>query len=107
MQKYTLPELSYDYNALEPFIDEATMTLHHDKHHKAYVDNLNAALEKHPELFEKSPEELLMNLQVVPEDIRAAVKNNGGGHVNHSMFWQIMASPADLSAKALASVEAL
>ena len=85
-----LPPLPYDYTALEPYIDEQTMHLHHDKHHAAYVNNLNAALEKHPELAGKSAEELIKDLNSVPEDIRAAVRNNGGGHVNHSMFWQIM-----------------
>jgi len=87
---YEVPPLPYDYTALEPHIDEQTMHLHHDKHHQAYVTNLNAAIEKHPELGSKSPEELIKNLDSIPEDIRAAVRNNGGGHVNHSMFWQIM-----------------
>src|SRR5579862_6723787 len=87
---FTLPPLPYDYAALEPHIDEQTMRLHHDKHHAAYVTNLNAAIEKHPELGGKSAEELLKNLTGVPEDIRAAVRNNGGGHVNHTMFWRIM-----------------
>lgn len=87
---YTLADLPYDYKALEPYIDEATMRLHHDKHHAAYVKNLNEALEKHPELYEKSPEDLLKNLSNVPEDIQMAVRNNGGGHVNHAMFWQSM-----------------
>jgi Fe-Mn family superoxide dismutase len=87
---HELPPLLYDYTALEPFIDEETMHLHHDMHHAAYVKNLNAALEKHPELASKSAEELITNLNAVPEDIRGAVRNNGGGHVNHSMFWQIM-----------------
>lgn len=87
---YEVPSLPYDYTALEPHIDEQTMHLHHDKHHQAYVNNLNAAIEKHPELGSKSPEELLKNLDSIPEDIRVAVRNNGGGHVNHSMFWQIM-----------------
>ena len=87
---YEVPPLPYDYDALEPHIDEATMRLHHDKHHAAYVNNLNMALEKHPELFEKSAEELLLDLNTVPEDILTAVKNNAGGHVNHSMFWQMM-----------------
>ena len=87
---YEVPPLSYAYNALEPYIDEQTMHLHHDKHHAAYVTNLNAAIEKHPELGKKSAEELLRHLSSVPEDIRTAVRNNGGGHVNHSMFWQIM-----------------
>jgi len=85
-----VPPLPYAYNALEPHIDEATMHLHHDKHHQAYVTNLNAALDKHPELAGKSPEEMLKNLDAVPEDIKAAVRNNGGGHVNHTMFWEIM-----------------
>jgi superoxide dismutase, Fe-Mn family len=87
---HELPALPYDYAALEPFIDEKTMHLHHDMHHAAYVKNLNAALEKHPNLAPKSAEELITNLNSVPEDIRAAVRNNGGGHVNHTMFWQIM-----------------
>ena len=84
------PPLPYDYSALEPHIDNQTMHLHHDGHHAAYVKNLNAALEKHSELQNKSPEELLRNLNSVPEDIRTAVRNNGGGHVNHTMFWKIM-----------------
>ena len=87
---HELPPLPYDYNALEPYIDEQTMRLHHDKHHAAYVNNLNAALEKYPELQSKSAEELIRDLNSVPEDIRTAVRNNGGGHVNHSMFWLIM-----------------
>jgi Fe-Mn family superoxide dismutase len=87
---HELPPLPYDYAALEPVIDSQTMTLHHDKHHAAYVTNLNAALDKHPELSGKSAEDLIRNLSTVPEDIRGAVRNNGGGHVNHSMFWQIM-----------------
>jgi len=82
--------LPYDYAALEPYIDEATMKLHHDKHHQAYVTNLNGAVEKHPELGKKTPEELLKDLASVPEDVRTTVRNNGGGHVNHTMFWQIM-----------------
>ncbi len=87
---FTVPDLPYAYDALEPTIDKETMTLHHDKHHAAYVNNLNAAIEKHPELGSKSAEELIKNLNAVPDDIRAAVRNNGGGHVNHSMFWTIM-----------------
>ncbi len=87
---YELPPLPYDYAALEPHIDEATMRFHHDKHHQAYVTNLNAAVDKHPEIGSKSPDELLKDLASVPDDIRAAVRNNGGGHVNHTMFWQIM-----------------
>ncbi len=87
---YEVPPLPYAYNALEPHIDDATMHFHHDKHHVAYVANLNAAVEKHAGLEKKSAEELIRNLSAVPEDIRTAVRNNGGGHVNHSMFWQIM-----------------
>ena len=87
---HELPPLPYDYAALEPAIDTQTMKLHHDKHHAAYVNNLNAALEKHPNLQSKSPEELIRDLNSVPEDIRTAVRNNGGGHVNHTMFWKIM-----------------
>jgi|SRR5581483_3059568 len=89
-KQYELPQLPYDYDALEPFVDKETMQLHHGKHHAAYVKNLNEAIGKHPELFEKTPEELIMDLNAVPEDIRMAVRNNGGGQVNHSMFWQIM-----------------
>jgi Fe-Mn family superoxide dismutase len=87
---YELPPLPYDYAALEPSIDEATMKLHHDKHHQTYVTNLNGAVEKHPEIGKKSPEELLKDLASIPEDVRKVVQNNGGGHVNHTMFWQIM-----------------
>lgn len=85
-----LPPLPYAYNALEPHIDAKTMQFHHDKHHATYVKNLNAALEKHPELKGRSVEQLLRDLNSVPEDIRTIVRNNGGGHVNHSMFWRIM-----------------
>ena len=87
---HQLPSLPYDFAALEPHIDAQTMQTHHGKHHQAYVNNLNAALEKHPELASKSAEDLIKNLNAVPEDIRTAVRNNGGGHVNHTMFWQIM-----------------
>ena len=82
--------LPYDYAALEPTIDEATMKLHHDKHHQTYVTNLNGATEKHTDLASKTPEELLRNLDSVPEEVRTVIRNNGGGHVNHTMFWQIM-----------------
>ncbi|MGY3765860.1 superoxide dismutase [Vagococcus vulneris] len=91
---YKLPELPYAYDALEPYIDELTMKLHHDKHHNTYVTNLNAAIEKHPELGEKSIDELVADLNNVPEDIRTAVRNNGGGHANHSFFWEVMAPNA-------------
>lgn len=87
---YQLPELPYAVEALEPHIDAMTMTIHHDKHHQAYVTNVNTALEKYPELFKYSVEELLSDLTLVPEEIRTAVRNNGGGHANHSLFWQIL-----------------
>ena len=87
---YEVPPLPYAYNALEPHIDDQTMHLHHDKHHAAYVTKLNGAVEKHPDLQKKSPEELIRNLNSLPDDIRGVVRNNGGGHVNHTMFWQIM-----------------
>ena len=88
---FTLPPLSYAPDALEPHIDAQTMQIHHGKHHNAYVTNLNAALEGHAELQKKSIEELIGNLSAVPEAIRGGVRNNGGGHYNHSMFWEIMA----------------
>ena len=88
---YELPELPYPYDALEPYIDEETMRLHHEKHHGTYVANLNAALEKHPEADPGNVDALIAELDSVPEDIRTAVRNNGGGHANHSMFWQMMA----------------
>ena len=87
---HTLPPLPYDYAALEPAIDAHTLTLHHDKHHAAYVTNLNAALHNNPELQTRSAEWLLYNLDQVPQDIREAVRHNAGGHVNHSLFWQVM-----------------
>jgi Fe-Mn family superoxide dismutase len=87
---FTLPPLPYDYNALEPHIDEQTMRIHHDKHHAAYVNNLNAALEGHAALQKKSIEELISNLDALPEAIRTPVRNNGGGHFNHTFFWEIM-----------------
>ena len=87
---YELPPLPYDYNALEPYIDEETMHLHHDKHHQAYVNNLNAALQGQSQFENMGIDELIRNLSNVPEAVRTAVRNNGGGHINHSMFWQIM-----------------
>ena len=87
---HTLPPLPYAANALEPHIDAQTMEIHHGKHHNAYVTNLNAALEKAPELANKPLDELLKNLNAVPEAIRTAVRNNGGGHWNHSQFWKTM-----------------
>ena len=91
---HELPPLPYPYEALEPYIDTDTMHLHHDKHHATYVNTLNTAIEKHPELASKSAEDLLRNLNSVPEDIRTTVRNHGGGHVNHTMFWQIMGPKA-------------
>ena len=91
---FTLPALPYAADALEPHIDKQTMEIHHGKHHNAYVTNLNAALEKAPELQSKSIEDLLKDISKVPEAVRTAVRNNGGGHANHSMFWQIMAPKA-------------
>jgi superoxide dismutase, Fe-Mn family len=87
---HELPPLPYAYNALEPHVDEMTMRIHHDKHHGAYVTNLNTALEKHPALQGKPLEELLRAITTVPDEIRTAVRNNGGGHLNHTMFWEIM-----------------
>ncbi|HEY5572632.1 MAG TPA: superoxide dismutase [Anaerolineales bacterium] len=87
---YELPSLPYAFDALEPYIDTMTMQIHHSKHHNAYVTNLNAALEKYPNLADMSLEELVGNLQSVPEDIRTAVRNHGGGHYNHSIFWTVM-----------------
>ena len=87
---FELPKLPYDVNALEPYIDARTMGIHHDKHHQGYVNNLNAALEKYPKLQKKTVMQLLANLDEVPADIRTAVRNNGGGHANHAMFWPSM-----------------
>lgn len=88
--KFELPKLPYEYGSLEPYIDAQTMEIHHSKHHQAYVNNLNAALDKYPELYDKGLEWLIKNLEEVPADIRVAVRNNGGGHLNHSMFWNVM-----------------
>src|SRR5688572_25136440 len=91
---HQLPALPYDFGALEPHIDTQTMQIHHGKHHQAYVTNLNAALDKHPELHNKSLDDLVRNVGTVPEDIRGPVRNNGGGHWNHSLFWKLMAPNA-------------
>ncbi|MGQ9871883.1 superoxide dismutase [Leptodesmis sp.] len=91
---FTLPPLPYAYDALEPHIDKATMQFHHDKHHAAYVNNLNAAVAKYPQLQTRSVESLIQNLNSLPEDIRITVRNNGGGHLNHTMFWEIMGPKA-------------
>ncbi|HEY5792786.1 MAG TPA: superoxide dismutase [Chthoniobacterales bacterium] len=103
---YTLPKLPYDYTALEPSIDALTMQIHHDKHHQAYVTNANKLLAGHGELSKLSPEELIANLDKVPEDIRTGLRNNAGGHVNHTLFWQMMSpsgggKPAGEIAKAI------
>jgi len=90
MAVFQVPALPYAADALEPYIDEQTMRIHHDKHHQAYVDKLNAALQGHPELQSRSVEDLLRNLSSVPEDIRTAVRNHGGGHANHSFFWPLL-----------------
>ncbi|PFE19439.1 superoxide dismutase [Mn] [Bacillus cereus] len=90
MAKHELPNLPYAYDALEPHFDKETMNIHHTKHHNTYITNLNAALEGHAELADKSVEELVANLNEVPEAIRTAVRNNGGGHVNHTFFWTIL-----------------
>ena len=89
---HQVPDLPYDFGALEPNIDAKTMEIHHDKHHAAYVNNLNKALEKHPDLQKKSVEDLLRDLSTVPDDIRTAVRNNGGGHYNHTLFWPSMSA---------------
>jgi Fe-Mn family superoxide dismutase len=91
---FTLPPLPYDFAALEPHIDARTMEIHHGKHHQTYVNNLNAAIEKAPELANKSLEDLMRNVNTLPEAVRTPIRNNGGGHWNHSMFWQIMAPRA-------------
>ncbi len=92
--RHTLPPLPYGFGALEPHIDTQTMQIHHGKHHQAYVNNLNAALDKYPELYQKTLEELLRQINIVPQDIRVTVRNNAGGHHNHSLFWTIMAPQA-------------
>jgi superoxide dismutase, Fe-Mn family len=104
--KHQLPGLKYAYDALEPYIDAATMTTHHTKHHAAYVNNLNAALENHPELQDKNLEQLLTGLDKLPESVYWAVRNNGGGHYNHTLFWSILgpasgSTPSDKLAQRL------
>ncbi|MAS33302.1 MAG: superoxide dismutase [Anaerolineaceae bacterium] len=105
---FQLPDLGYPNNALEPNIDAKTMEIHHDKHHGSYTSNLNAAIEKHPELESKSIEELLGSINSIPEDIRTAVRNNGGGFANHSLFWKVIApgsSESDISADLKSAIE--
>jgi Fe-Mn family superoxide dismutase len=103
--KHELPKLGYGYDALEPYIDAKTMEIHYTKHHQAYIDKLNAALEKHPELQEKKAEELLKDLNKVPEDIRNAVRNHGGGHLNHSMLWELMKKDVEMSENINAAID--
>ena len=104
--KHELPKLPYSYNALEPFIDAKTMEIHHTKHHQTYVDKLNAALEKYPDLQKKKVEDLLKNLNSIPEEIRTLVRNHGGGHLNHSFFWKILTpKKTDPSPKLKAAIE--
>ena len=105
--KHELPKLSYAYDALEPYIDARTMEIHHTKHHQAYVDKLNAALEQYPDLQKKPVEELLRNLDSlkVDEADRTAIRNHGGGHANHSLFWQIMGPQKEIDEKLVADIE--
>ncbi len=103
---HTLPKLPYAYDALEPYIDKETMTIHHTKHHQTYINNLNAALESHPDLQKESVEELISNIELLPESLRTVVRNNGGGHANHSLFWTLLSpngggEPAGELAKAI------
>lgn len=95
MTPHTLPKLPYTYDALEPYIDAQTMEIHYTKHHQAYINNLNDAIEKHPEFGDMTAENLLKNLGSIPEDIRTIIKNNAGGHLNHTFFWQIMEPPKE------------
>lgn len=99
MNKFTLPDLPYGYDALEPYIDAETMKIHHTKHHQAYLDKFNAALETHPELPEMTAEEMLKKLDSLPEDIRTVVRNAGGGYVNHNIFWKTMGPENSRSSK--------
>ncbi len=102
---HTLPNLGYVYNALEPFIDEQTMRIHHTKHHQTYIDKLNDALKAYPELQNKKAEELIKDLNKIPEQIRTAVRNHGGGHVNHSMFWKLLKKDTKISKEFLKIIE--
>jgi Fe-Mn family superoxide dismutase len=94
---YSLPELPWAYDALEPYIDEQTMRIHHTKHHQTYIDKLNAALEDHKDLQERNVEELIKDLNAIPDSIRTAVRNHGGGHANHSFFWPLLMKGVDFS----------
>lgn len=106
MAEHKVPDLPYAYNALEPYIDEETMKIHHDKHHAAYVKNLNDALKKHPELADKPVNGLLADLSSLPEDIRTAVRNHGGGHVNHSLFWTVLKKDVEFSGEVAEAIKA-
>ena len=103
---HKLPALPYAYNALEPYIDEQTMQIHHIKHHQTYVDKLNAALEGHDDLQKKSAEDLLQNLSSIPEKIRPAVRNHGGGHANHSFFWPLLWKEVVFGGEVAAAIKA-
>jgi superoxide dismutase, Fe-Mn family len=96
---YVLPKLNYEYNALEPYIDAKTMEIHHTKHHQTYLTKLNEGISKHPDLFKKSAEELVRNLNNAPDDIKAIIKNHGGGYINHNFFWEILKKDVKLSGK--------
>src|SRR3989344_3796364 len=98
---FTLPKLPYEFEALEPYIDAKTMEIHHDKHHAAYVKKLNEALEKYPNLLNENINDILKNIKSVPEDIRQAVINHGGGHSNHTLFWEILAKDKNKLSKEL------
>ena len=103
--KHELPKLGYTYDALEPFIDAKTMEIHHTKHHQAYIDKLNAALDKHENLQKKDVNDLLKDLNKIPEDIRTAVRNHGGGHSNHSFFWKLMKKNVKFSGEIVKAIE--
>lgn len=102
---FELPKLNYEYGALEPYIDEETMIVHHTKHHQAYTDKFNTALKAYPELYEKSAEEIIADLSSVPEDIQVAVRNNGGGYINHALFWHILGTGTELAGELKTSIE--
>lgn len=102
--KHELPKLEYAYDALEPVIDAKTMEIHYTKHHQTYIEKLNEALAKHPEIADKPIEELLKNINSVPEDIRTAVKNHGGGHLNHSLFWQLLRKDVKVAGKVIEAI---
>jgi Fe-Mn family superoxide dismutase len=106
--QHTLPKLTYGYGALEPYVDAKTMEIHHTKHHQSYVDKLNAALEKHPQLQDQPVEQLLINLESlnVDESVKTAIRNHGGGHANHSLFWQIMGPEKEIDEGLVADIEA-